>query len=187
METSTNSSNYPESLYQYYVNSDKFEKRTNMIKKVIYYALVALCVILLIMPSLLPLSSLLVRILAVLGILIFGFAAYFGGEDYFNIASGGKITQSAIKKFDRNLVNEAEIMRMFDENDFEGLADAPDAHNNPLQLYIHEDAKGKVFYLQLMKYFSPSDFRGITEVKEISEPLYSQVYPIIKSIKSSPR
>ena len=66
-----------------------------------------------------------------------------------------------------------------------GLADAAEANNQPLQLYIHEDATGKVFYLQLMKYFSSSDFRGMSEVREVHELEYSEVYSTIKSIRTT--
>ena len=74
---------------------------------------------------------------------------------------------------------------MFANNDWAGLADEADADDRPLQLYIHEDEAGKTFYLQLMRYFSSSEFRGVTDVKVITEPQYSEFYQIIKSIKST--
>ncbi|GHV50393.1 hypothetical protein FACS1894181_10890 [Bacteroidia bacterium] len=167
----------------YQENPQLFEKRTSVIRKAIYGVLALLCLVLLIMPGIAPAGPLITRILAGIGLFIFAISAWYGGEDYYNRASGGKIKDFAIKKFDDDAVDETEIVGMFEANDFAGLADAPGADNMPLQLYIEEDKKGRVFYCLLKKYFSTSDFRGITSVKVIAEPEYSKLYPVIKSIR----
>ena len=181
----TEKKEYPVNLYAYYEANTDIEKRTNGTKKNVYYVLAAICLLLIIFPSILPFSSLAVRVIGVIGLLYFGFSAYFGGEAYYNKRSGGKIVKVAVKKFDSSVVSEESLLQMLEVGDFKGLADAAEANNQPLQLYIHEDATGKVFYLQLMKYFSPSDFRGITEVREVHEPEYSEVYSTIKSIRTT--
>ena len=173
----TEKKDYPVNLYAYYEANSDIEKRTNGTKKIVYYVLAAICLLLIIFPSILPLSSSLIRVIGVIGLLYFGFVAYFGGEAYYNKQSGGKIVKSAVK--------EEALLQMFEAGDFKGLADAAEANNQPLQLYIHEDATGKVFYLQLMKYFSSSDFRGMSEVREVREPEYSEVYSTIKSIRTT--
>jgi len=185
--------NYPDSLYDYYrSNPSVFEERVNTTKRAIYYALIVVCVLLLIFPSIIPIGNWFVRIVAVIALIYFGFSAFFGGKSFYNKASGGKITEVAVKKFavpERGTVpngaDDQKVLQLFANNDWAGLANEPDANDRPLQLYIGEDAVGKTFYLQLMRYFSSSDFRGVTEVKEIKEPQYSEVYQIIKSIKST--
>lgn len=177
---------YPINLYGYY-QDDKanFESRSNKSKKAIYGILLAVFVFLMIMPSVIPVSSILIRIVAGVGILICGLLFFYGGSDFYSKKSGGKIESIAIKKFDCNATSELELASMFATNNFAGLAKAFDADNQPVQLYVHEDAVGKVFYLQLMKYYSQSDFSGMSEVKVISEPQYSEVYRDIKNIKST--
>ncbi|MCL1938073.1 MAG: hypothetical protein FWF52_06740 [Candidatus Azobacteroides sp.] len=186
--------NYPDNLYDYYrKNPDVFEERVDSKKKIIDYALAAIFLLLIIFPSIIPLQQvLLVRIVAAIGLIYFGFSAVLGGKAWYNKASGGKITEVAIKKFavpERGTVpngaDDQKVLQLFANNDWAGLANEPDANDRPLQLYIHEDAVGKTFYLQLMRYFSSSDFRGTSEVKVIREPQYASAYSIIKSIQST--
>jgi hypothetical protein len=190
--------NYPDSLYDYYrSNPSVFEERVNTTKRAINYALIVVCVLLLIFPSIIPIGNWFVRIVAVIALIYFGFSAFFGGKDFYNKASGGKIKEAAIRVFRYPFFHNvggytqadsendiARIKQLFDNDDFTGLADEPAEKSGPLKLYIHEDATGKTFYLQLRYYFSSSDFRGISDVKVITEPKYSEVYQIIKSIKT---
>lgn len=185
-------SNYPENLYRYYSANPDFEQRGDPKKKTIYLILAAVCILLIIFPSIIPIGNLLVRIAAVIGLIYFGFSAYVSGGDYYNKTSGGKINQIAVKKFANPMrgtvpggEDDQKVMQMFANEDWAGLANEPDANDRPLQLCIHEDEAGKTFYLQLMRYFSSSDFRGVTEVKEIKEPQYSEYYQIIKGIRST--
>ena len=184
--------NYPNNLYAYYAGQpDKFELRTDRTKKMFNFALAAVCLALVIFPQIVPIGNLLVRIIAIVGLLYFGFSA-FGGKDWYSKRSGGKIEELAVKKFETpergtapGGADDRKVMQMFADGDWRGLAEEPDCNDHPLQLYIHEDKEGKTFYLQLRRYFSSSDFRGVTEVKEIAEPQYSEVSHIIRSIRST--
>jgi hypothetical protein len=185
--------NYPYDIYDYYRNNpSEFEERTDSRKRITGIVLAVACILLINFPSIIPIDDVFVRILGGIGVLYFGFSAWSGGKSWYNRQSGGKITELAIKKFEtpkRGTVpggaDDRKVMELFANNDWAGLADEPDANDRPLQLYVHEDAVGKTFYVQLRRYFSSSDFRGVTEVKEIKEPQYSEFYQIIKSIKST--
>ena len=185
--------NYPSSLEDYYgSNPSLFEEKVDSGKRIVNLVLLAVCLLLIIVPSIIPIGDLLVRIIASVGLLYFGYSAFFGGKNWYGKQSGGKIKDLAIKKF---AVPESgttplgaadqKVLQMFANNDWAGLADEPDADDRPLQLYIQEDEAGKIFYLQLMRYFSSSDFRGVSEVKTVAEPGYSEFYQVIKSIKST--
>jgi len=176
----------PNNLYAFYrENPSSFEERISTTKKAVYVGLFVFSLLLVFMPAIIPLSSGIVRVAAIIGAIIFGIAVLVGGQDYYSKKSGGKINDIAIKKFYSPAVDEQQILSMLEANDFIGLSELHEADNQPLQLYIHEDKSGKVFYLQAMKFFSQSDFRGISEVKVISEPEYSIFYKTIKSIKST--
>ena len=179
--------NYPDNLGTYYrENPSLFEKRVDSKKRTINFVLAAVCVLLLIFPSIIPIGNTLVRIIAGVALLYFAFSAYSGGVDWYSIASGGKIKTFAIVKF--NTTDESDINRikqMFEEGDFAGLASEPAEQNHPLQLYIDEDPTGNTFYLQLMYYFSSSDFSGTSDVKTVSEQQSPEDYRIIKGIKST--
>jgi hypothetical protein len=184
---------YPDSLYAYYhSNPLSFEGKENKQKKMIYYSLVAVCILLIIFPAIIPIGNWLIRIAAVIGLLYFGFSAIVGDMTWYNKQSGGKITEIAIKKFaipERGTVpfgtDDQKVMQMFANEDWAGLADEEECDDRPLQLYIHEDEVGKTFYLQLKRFTSASDFRGVSDVKVLPEPQYSEVYKILKSIKST--
>ncbi|GHT22326.1 hypothetical protein FACS189430_03920 [Bacteroidia bacterium] len=186
-------SNFPRSIYEFYwTNSSMFEERVDKQKRLISYVLTAICVLLIIVPSIIPIGNWLVRIVAVIGLIGFGYSAFFGSKDYYSLASGGKIKKLATKKFaypeDNATLDCAacqKVINMFRNDDFAGLAAEPASNDRPLQLDIHEDATGKTFYLLLTWYFSTSDKRGITDVKVIQEPQYSQFCSNIKNIKST--
>ena len=180
---------YPNNLYDFYENHSEFEKRNNQPKRIMYIVLIALCVLLIIYPSLIPLGNLLVRIIAIIGLLYCFFSFYTEGSSWYNKTSNGEVKLVSIKKFaypesgdDFNGEDAKRIKELFNQNDWEGLLNEGAADNRPLQLYIHEDATGKTFYLQLMQFFSSSDFRGVSEVKVISGKEYSDYYQIIKKI-----
>ncbi|MDR1499993.1 MAG: hypothetical protein LBI58_03335 [Tannerellaceae bacterium] len=177
----------PGNLYDYYrSNPSMFEERVDGRKRAVGFVLSAVCVLLLVVPSVIPVGDLVVRVIAAAGLLYFGYSAFFGSKDFYSLG-GGKINDLAVKKFaDPSTLDECgRIIAMFEEDDFAGLAAEADANDRPLQLYLHEDAAGKTFYLQQMWHFSASDFRGITEVKALKEPQYSKYYPALKRIKST--
>ncbi len=65
--------NYPNNLYAYYAGQpDKFELRTDRTKKMLNFALAAVCLALVIFPQIVPIGNLLVRIIAIVGLLYFG-------------------------------------------------------------------------------------------------------------------
>lgn len=176
----------PVNLFGYYhQNKTEFEERADKKKKTIYLIVVLAFALLLVVPELFRLPALVTRIIAFIGLAISALVFFFGGKDYYNKKSGGKITEVVIKKFDLTALSEAAIVSMFASNDFAGLSVARTADNQPIQLYIHEDTVGKTFYCQLMKYYSPSDFRGLTAVKVISAPAYSTLYQTIKGIAAT--
>ena len=174
---------FPESLIAYYRdNTDKFEERTNVAKKYTYYGLTALCVLLIIVPGIIPIGPWIVRVIAIIGLIYFGLGAMAGGIDFFNKASDGMIKDCVHVKFDMNECDEDEIIDAFNRKDFDFLADAPQADNQPLQLYVEEDEKGKEFYCFLRKFFTSSDFRGVTEVIILAGDEYDQWKKVFKSM-----
>ena len=186
--------NYPKSIIEYYCsNPSSFEERVNSTKKKINLVLMAVSLLLIIFPSIIPIGNWIVRIVAIIGLLYFGLAAFLFDRSWYNKVSGGKIKEIAIKKFafpERGSTwgseDDQRIIAMFEREDWVGLANERAADDRPMQLYIHEDAIGKTFYLQLMCYL-PGVYiiQGVTDVKVINEPQYSEVYKIIKSIKST--
>jgi hypothetical protein len=183
--TTPNNTPYPENNHVFFSTDPRYEVRINKPKKVIYSILGAFSLLLLIWPGLISEGSLLVRLAGFVGILVFGMGIYVGGIEYYNRRSGGKIRDLATKKFDSRHMDEETLQELFAANDFEALSEAPELDNQPLQLDILEDAEGREFYLQLMKWFSQSDYRGISEVKVVVEPEYSAVREVIKGIKST--
>lgn len=178
--------NYPVNLYDYYSKNPDFEERIDSKKRVVNFVLMAVCVLLIIFPSIIPIGSFLVRILAIIGLVYFGFSAFMGGKDWYNKPSGGKVTVVTIKKFaviDQD--DEKRIMDLFEKEDWEGLANESIANSSPLQIYIHENMADKTFYLQMMKYYSSSDFSGASEVKVIKEPQYTKYSGVINNMKSA--
>ncbi len=182
-------SQYPNNLYEFYENNSDFEKRKNQSKRIMYMILIALCVLLIIYPSLIPIGNLLIRMIAIIGLLYCGFSFYTEGSSWYNKKSNGEIKQLPVKKFaypeqggDLNGEDARRVKELFDKKDWEGLSYEASADNRPLQLYIHEDEVGKTFYLQLMQYYSSSDFRGASVIKVVTDPEYTEFYKIIKSI-----
>ena len=154
---------------------EKFEKRTQPVKKALYGLGAVACILLVIFPHVIPVFPLwLIRTAAVLGALLCLLAAYVSGENYYNKLSDGKIKRIGLKKFDRVNTDATEIVQAFH--------DAAESDNEPLQLYVYEDAAGKEFYLQLRAYVSSSEFRGITDVMTVSGREYDEYKSVIKSI-----
>jgi hypothetical protein len=180
----------PTNLFEYYrENPDKFEQRFDQKKKMFNYVCAALCLVLLIFPAIIPIGNWIVRILALGGIIFFGLKAFFGGNDFYSLVSGGVIKDIICKKFARPERNTTlddpdaqRIIKAFENQDWAALADEPETNDRPLQLNIHEDAAGKTFYIQLEYWFSTSDNRGITDVVVLSGQQYDENYQIIKSM-----
>ena len=104
---------------------EKFEKRTQPVKKALYGLGAVACILLVIFPHVIPVFPLwLIRTAAVLGALLCLLAAYVSGENYYNKLSGGKIKRIGLKKFDRVNTDATEIVQAFHRRDFDFLADA---------------------------------------------------------------
>jgi hypothetical protein len=188
--------NYPKNLRDYYrKNPSKFEERVNLPKRIMYCTLAAACLGLVIYTfvSLASLGDLIIGIVAALALIAFAYYAYKYCTDVYNLLSGGKVRESAIKSFrypfyhdvggynpDARKRDIAKITKMFNDNNFVDLAEEQEEKSQPLELCIDEDKKGKEFYI-LLVYSS----QGLTDVKVLKEPQYSQFYKIIKSIKST--
>lgn len=179
-------SNYPENLQAYYdANPALFEERTNALRKIIYYVGIPIGIFLMIKPEFIHFSSLMVRVIAGVLVLYCGFRAFYGGKGYINKASGGKIKNIRIKKFNSSVHTDEEITVAFNSKDFNFLAAAQSLDNQPVQLYVDEDATGKVYYCQLRKHFTSSDFGGFSNVLVIAEPEYTQFSDAIKRIENT--
>jgi hypothetical protein len=185
--------NYPYCIEIYFKNNPSlFEERADSGKKIVNYVLLAVFILFVIAVLVIPTGSLLIKIIAFVGLAYAVFRFFSGSTNWYNIQSGGKIKELATKKFavpDRGSEplgkDDQKVLQMFANNDWAGLADEPEADNRPLQLDIQEDEIGRTFYLQLRRYFSASDMNGVSEVKTVAEPQYSEYYQIIKSIKST--
>lgn len=175
--------NYPNSLVAYYhENKHKFIEKTDGKKQKICYALIAFGVLGLIFPGLFLLPSLLVRLVALGALIYAGWNFFMGFSNYHNKDSDGKITDLAIKRFDVSQIDEERIVELFNNGDFTALAKAPSASESPIHFYVEEDTKGKVLYCLIRKFFSDSEFKGITEVKELSGSDYDKFYADLKTM-----
>lgn len=171
----------PQDLPSYFhAHPERFEFRSSPMKKV-YLVLAVVFLILAISPNWLPLPTWLVRTLSVVGVLYAAVKAYLDGHLY-DKQTNSKLVQVAHKKFNSAYTTEETLLASLANDDFATLAQTPSLNNQPLQMYIFENVEGKTFYLLLMKYFSPSDFRGISPVKIVSGAAYEQNKELIRSI-----
>ena len=130
--------------------------------------MLAICLALIIFPGIIPFSPWIIRIVAGLGLLYFGFSVFVGSSETYNKASGGFVKLKTLKKFDMSECDEATPINAFNNRDFSALADAPEADNQPIQLNIDEDKLGQEMYCVIMKYYSSSDYRSATDVIVLS-------------------
>ena len=108
--------------------------------------------------------------------------SFFLASDYYNKQTQTKIKQKGHKKFDSGHTTVEELSRLLEQGNYQELANLPSKNNQPLQMYVYEDTQNKTFYLLLMKYFSPSDFRGVTPVKVVSGADYDRYKMVIRAI-----
>lgn len=175
-------SNVPLNLYTYYLqHPNEFEEKSNPVKKVVYLLAALFCLLLIIKPDFIHFSPILMRVIASTGLLIFISLSQFCAKDYYSKTTGGKIKEIAIKNFDMSFADEDAIVQMFNNNDFHNLITAGGAGDQPIQLYVHEDQRGKTFYFQIKKQLSDCYSSGLTEVKVISGDQYERLYKLVKS------
>lgn len=181
---------YHESLFDYFKSkNEEFEERTNVPKKVIGGLLTIGFIVLIIFPGII-MEGWLVRGGAILCLLFAAGYTFLGGTDIFSKKTGGKITSMGMVKFanpERGTVpfdpEDMHIINMYNNNDWAGLADEPTADDRPMQLEIQEDKNNKVLYLLLRRYVTSARLEGVTEVKVITEPEYTQVIKLFRSMK----
>lgn len=166
---------------------EKFEKRRQPIRMIknLLIALVGLLV--LIFPDMVPFLKLWLIYLGGIVAVIYGIVMiWVEGTAYFNLQSGGEVKYLEIKKF-RNSRDERvwnEVLKAFADHDFAYLAEAPGAKNQPLQLFICEDKKGREFYLQIKGYNEHNVFEPLTDVVTISGSEYDANAELIHSMKT---
>lgn len=182
-----NQSQYPYSPQVWFgQHPEKFVKKrqpARMLKNLLI-ALVGLIV--LIFPGIIPFFKLWLIYLAALAAIGFGLAMiWVEGSAYFSISSGGEIKEVGIKKFRNSRDNSilSEILEAFRKRDFDYLAQAPGADNQPLQLITYEDKVGREFYLQ-MKCHTSEGFIAISDVVTVSGKEYDQNAELIRSLKT---
>ena len=168
---------------------EKFETRINSTKRMIYGIGAAISALLVFFPSItdpIPILCLLPLWLIVgagiIGALVCLLMAFFDCDHLHNIQSNGVIKPVGHKKFDRVNAKRDEVFDAFARHDFDFLADAAETNNDPLQIFIHEDALGKELYLQLREYTTPSEFHGASDVLTVSGNEYDQFRSTILSI-----
>ena len=173
----------PQSLPAYFESHpDQFAKKNDILKKAINGILFLAFLVLMIKPDLIPVGELWIwRVIAWIGM---GFAgiSLFLASDYYNKQTQTKIKQKGHKKFDSGHTTVEELSRLLEQGNYQELANLPSKNNQPLQMYVYEDTQNKTFYLLLMKYFSPSDFRGVTPVKVVSGADYDRYKMVIRAI-----
>ena len=174
---------FPQSLPAYFESHpDQFAKKNNIPKKAINGILFLAFLVLIIYPEITPVGELWIwRVIAWIGM---GFAgiSLFLASDYYNKQTQTKIKQKGHKKFDSGHTTVEELSRLLEQGNYQELANLPSKNNQPLQMYVYEDTQNKTFYLLLMKYFSPSDFRGVTPVKVVSGADYDRYKMVIRAI-----
>ena len=166
----------------YFNNPGQFERRANQIKKYSNYALIAVCLVFIFLPDIIPFPEWIIRTAAIVGLIYFGFEVLMGGVGIYNKISNGVISNLLIKKFDMSSCSEKELIRAFNNRDFDTLVKAPSADDQPIQLYVDEDNVGKELYCVLMKYYSSSDFRSATDVIVLSGSDYDKWIGVFKSM-----
>ena len=112
---------------------EKFEKRKDKVKPMIYWGLTAVCVLLVIFPGWLPfipswlpfIPSWLVRTAGIIGAVFCVLTALAAGLKIYNRTSGGEVKHYKTKKFISSMTDKDDIVAAFNHHDFEYLCDLP--------------------------------------------------------------
>lgn len=132
---------------------EKFEKRKNKFKPIIYWVLTAVCVLLVIFPEWLPfIPSWLIRVVGVVGAIYLGLTALVADLSIYNRESGGEVKRYKTKKFISSMTDKEDIVDAFNRHDFEYLCDLPSGNDQPVQLQVEKDETGHEFYCILVTY-----------------------------------
>lgn len=142
---------------------EKFEDRKNVLKPAVYGLLAVVCVFIVIFPQVIPCcpcGSLGWQLLLVCFLRHRGMD---GSSDTYNIESRGMVKSIGIKKFIRSETSVDKIVEAFNRHDFKYLTALPSGNNQPVQLQVYEDAKGREMYCILTTYESNSNIVGLAE------------------------
>jgi len=174
---------FPQNMAAYFqAHPEQFVLKADVAKKSIYGLLFAVCLVLMIKPDLIPVGELWIwRVIAGTGMTFAGIS-FFLASDYYNKQTQTKIKQKGHKKFDSGHTTVEELSQLLEQGNYQELANLPSKNNQPLQMFSWEDKDNKTFYILLMKYFSPSDFRGVTPVKIVSGADYDRYKMVISAI-----
>jgi len=143
---------------------EKFEKRKDKVKPMIYWGLTAVCVLLVIFPGWLPfIPSWLVRIAGVIGAVFCVLTALAAGLKIYNRTSGGEVKRYKTKKFISSMTDKDDIVAAFNRHDFEYLCDLPSGNDQPVQLQVEKDEKGRELYCILVTYTKGYKIVGLAD------------------------
>ncbi|MDR0230345.1 MAG: hypothetical protein LBI72_14975 [Flavobacteriaceae bacterium] len=160
--------NFPENFEAYFASQpERFVKQLNKkarIKNTLWFIVLGLVSFVLLVSEKHGFIPWALTIILCFSALVFGGLIIWGSKDFVDKQTGGFVVEKSIKKFDSHYVTEIEIYEALQNRDFRAIADATAKDNQPLQIYVYEDKVGKRLYLLLIKYFSTSEFRGISDV-----------------------
>lgn len=142
---------------------EKFGKRNSKVKPLLCIAGAIVCVLLVIFPGVIPVNGWIVRVIAVIGAVWLGMKSLVAGFEVYSKTSGGVIKKLKTKKFLSDSTDLDEIIDAFRHHDFKALSEMPGGDDQPVQLHIEEDAKGKEFYCILTTYVSEYKIKGLAE------------------------
>ena len=143
---------------------EKFEKRKDKVKPMIYWGLTAVCVLLVIFPGWLPfIPSWLVRPAGVIGAVFCVLTALAAGLKIYNRTSGGEVKRYKTKKFISSMTDKDDIVAAFNRHDFEYLCDLPSGNDQPVQLQVEKDEKGRELYCILVTYTKGYKIVGLAD------------------------
>ena len=187
-ETMNQASTFPYSPDVYFgQHPEKFEKRRQPMRIAKNVAFVAGGIFLLLFPGLIPFFPLWMIYLAAVVAIGFGaISIWTDGSAWFNLQSGSEVKDIGLKKF-RNSRDEKvwdRIVKAFETHDFQYLAEAPSAKNQPLQLYVYEDKTGREFYLQMKGYNEKNEFEPLSDVITICGKEYDANADLLRSMKT---
>ena len=143
---------------------EKFEKRKDNVKPMIYWGLTALCVLLVIFPGWLSfIPSWLVRTAGIIGAVFCVLTALAAGLNIYNRTSGGEVKHYKTKKFISSMTDRDDIVAAFNRHDFEYLCGLPGGNDQPVQLQVEKDEKGHELYCILVTYTKGYKIVGLAD------------------------
>ena len=143
---------------------EKFEKRKDKVKPMIYWGLTAVCVLLVIFPGWLPfIPSWLVRTGGFIGAFFGVLPALAEGLKINNSTRGGEVKRYKTKKFSEGMANRDDIVAALNRRDFEYLCDLPSGNDQPVQLQVEKDEKGRELYCILVTYTKGYKIVGLAD------------------------